>query len=194
MLDSIRVVQGLKNLSSTIKKVTEDYDGLDDLDIIIDTMRECLRNGGTLFFIGNGGSAADAQHIAAEYVVRYKDNTQKALRAIALTTDSSILTAGANDMGFPFIFSRQLEALGHINDVLIVHSTSGNSQNCILAVRKAHELGMLAIGFLGYSGGILKQFVDYQFRVPSIEASHIQEIHLAVQHQIAEILTQEYSS
>src|ERR1019366_9438925 len=128
-----------------------------------------------------------------EYVVRYHKGIQKALRAIALTTDTSILTAAGNDLGYEWIFDRQLDALGRPEDVLTVHSTSGDSLNCIRAVQRANRIGMTTIAFLGGDGGKLKDMVHYPFIVDDTSTSHVQEIHLAVQHQIAEILTTEYS-
>lgn len=188
MTDAARIAVGLRSLAALASDVGSRAEVLDP---IVGAMRQCLARGGTLFFAGNGGSAADAQHIAAEYVVRYRRGPQPALRAIALTTDASILTAAANDFGYEQVFARQLAALGRAGDVLIVHSTSGDSANCVVAVEYARTLGITTIGFLGGAGGKLAGLVDHPFVVPSELVNHVQEIHLAVQHQIVAILSGE---
>lgn len=142
-----------------------------------------LRQGGTLFFAGNGGSAADAQHIATEYVVRYRA-ARRALAAMALTTDTSLLTAAGNDLGFADVFARQVEALSRPGDLLVLHSTSGDSENLVRAARVAKTQRVTTIAFLGKGGGRLRQEVDEAFVVPSDETSHIQELHLAIEHII----------
>ena len=134
MTDHERITAGLRTLAAV---ATTTATTVPDLGPVVAAMRRSLASGGTLFFAGNGGSAADAQHIAAEYVVRYHARQTRALRAIALTTDSSILTAAGNDFGFEQRFARQLSALARPGDVLVVHSTSGNSWNCIAAVECA---------------------------------------------------------
>ena len=155
--------------------------------------REALRAGGTLFFAGNGGSAADAQHIAAEYVVRFR--TQRpALAAVALTVDTSVLTAAGNDLGFDRVFARQVEALCRPGDVLVLHSTSGNSANLIAAAQVARALGVTVIGFLGRDGGRLGALVDLAFVVASEETSRIQEMHLVAEHAIAGLIDEEGSA
>lgn len=189
MTDAERIAAGLRSLAGIAEATASAADALDP---IVAAMRSCLAGGGTLFFAGNGGSAADAQHLASEYVVRYRKGAQRALRAIALTTDTSALTAAANDFGFDQVFARQLDALSRPGDVLIVHSTSGDSPNCTRAVARAAELGVITIGFLGGSGGALAALVDHAFIVRDARVNHIQEIHLAVQHQIAAILTGEH--
>lgn len=188
MTDVSRIATGLRALAALASDVAAGADGLGP---IVLAMRRCLASGGTMFFAGNGGSAADAQHIAAEYVVRLRRGPQRAFRAIALTTDTSILTAAANDFGFEQVFARQLAAHGRPGDLLIVHSTSGASANCIAAVVQARALQMTTIGFLGSDGGALAGLVDHAFVVQDERVNHVQEIHLAVQHQIAAILTAE---
>ncbi len=144
-----------------------------------------LRRGGTLLFAGNGGSAADAQHLATEYVVRYQ--TQRpALRAVALTTDTSLLTAAANDMGFDEVFARQVEALARPGDVLVLHSTSGESPNVIRAAQSARAHGVEVVAFLGRTGGPLRDLADVALVVPSEDTAHIQELHLAIEHLICD--------
>ena len=149
-----------------------------------------LRGGGTLFFCGNGGSAADAQHLATEYVVRYSA-TRKAMAAVALTTDSSVLTAAGNDLGFEQIFARQVEALGRPGDLLVMHSTSGRSPNLLAAARSARAGGLATIAFLGGDGGALAAQVDQAIVVPAAETSAIQVMHLALEHLIVELVEQE---
>jgi D-sedoheptulose 7-phosphate isomerase len=149
-----------------------------------------LKNGGTLFFAGNGGSAADAQHVATEYVVRYAKN-RKAMPAIALTTDTSLLTAAGNDLGFDHIFARQVEALCKPGDLLVLHSTSGNSENLSQAAQAAEEKGVSVVALLGKVGGSLKELVSAYYIVRSDVTSEIQEIHLAIEHLIVEVVEAE---
>jgi D-sedoheptulose 7-phosphate isomerase len=152
-----------------------------------------LKQGGKALFCGNGGSAADSQHLATELVVRLSsENNRQALGAIALTTDSSILTACANDYGFDYIFSRQVEALGRSGDILFAISTSGNSQNVINAVNAAKKLGITTVGFLGASGGKLAGLVDYPLIVPSNDVQHIQESHITIGHIIIGIAESDF--
>ena len=149
-----------------------------------------LREGGTLFFCGNGGSAADAQHLAAEYIVRYAGE-RRPLAAVALTTDASVLTAGGNDLGFELIFARQIEALCGPGDLLILHSTSGQSQNLIAAAKSARQLGIPIVAFLGKGGGALASLVDEAVIVPSARTSQVQLMHMALQHLIVESVERE---
>jgi D-sedoheptulose 7-phosphate isomerase len=149
-----------------------------------------LQDGGTLFFCGNGGSAADAQHLAAEYVIRYAAD-RRPLAAVALTTDSSILTAGGNDIGFEQIFARQVQALCRPNDLLILHSTSGQSPNLLAAARAARQLGVQTVGFLGKGGGALASEVDEALIIPSEQTSQVQLMHMALQHLIVESVERE---
>ena len=148
---------------------------------------ETLRRGGTLFFAGNGGSAADAQHLATEYVVRFRE-PRRPFAAVALTTDSSLLTAAANDLGFEQVFARQLEAIGRSGDLLSLHSTSGESANLLAAARAAKAGGMAVVAFLGRGGGALRLLADEAVVVPSDTVSRIQEIHLALEHLIVEVV------
>lgn len=146
-----------------------------------------LKNGNKLLICGNGGSAADSQHFAAEIVGRF-EKERKGYSAIALTTDTSALTAIGNDYGFDKIFSRQVEALGEKGDILIGISTSGNSQNIIEAVKVAKEMGIFTVGFLGKDGGKLKSIVDKAFIVKSDNTARIQEVHLTLEHAICRVL------
>lgn len=146
-----------------------------------------LAQGGTLFFAGNGGSAADAQHVATEYVVRYGRN-RRALPAIALTTDTSLLTACGNDLGFEELFARQVEALVRPGDLLVLHSTSGESPNIVRAAQAAKAKGAAVVALLGKGGGPVRDLVDDCLVIPSDETSHIQELHLAVEHVICQLV------
>ena len=144
---------------------------------------ESMKNGGKVMFCGNGGSAADSQHLAAELVGRYKMN-RPALNSLALTTDTSILTAIGNDFGYDTIFERQVEGLGKKGDVLIGLSTSGNSKNVLLAMAKAKEMGITTVAFTGEKGGKMKEVADIAINVPSDTTNNIQEMHIAVGHII----------
>jgi D-sedoheptulose 7-phosphate isomerase len=151
---------------------------------------DTLRTGGTLFFCGNGGSAADAQHVATEYVVRYSA-MRRPLAAVALTTDSSLLTAAANDLGFEQVFARQVEAHCRKGDLLVLHSTSGESPNLLAAAKAARERAVATIAFLGRGGGALAPLVDDAIVVPSDDPGRIQVIHLALEHLIVELVEAE---
>jgi len=139
---------------------------------------------------GNGGSAADSQHIAAELIGRFKKE-RKAIPALALTVDSSALTAIGNDYGFETIFSRQVEALATPNDAIVGISTSGNSKNIILALNLARKIGSKTIGFMGNDGGGMKDCVDVGIIVPSNDTARIQEVHITIGHIICEIIEQD---
>ena len=140
-----------------------------------------MKSGHKLLVAGNGGSAADAQHLVAEFVVRLTVD-RPALRAIALTTDTSILTAIGNDYGFDNIFARQIEALGQPGDVFLAISTSGNSNNSLKALHQAHKIGITTIGFTGNGGGKMRALCDLNVIVPSTVTMNIQESHLALEH------------
>ena len=151
---------------------------------------QSLAKGGTLFWCGNGGSAADSQHLAAELVGRYKKD-RKALRSIALTTDTSVLTCVANDYSYEDIFSRQLEALTRPGDVLVAISTSGNSDNVLRALRTAKELGVKTIALLGKDGGQAKALVDVAIVISSNSTARIQEAHILIGHILCDLIEQE---
>jgi len=142
---------------------------------------EAMRAGRKLMVCGNGGSAADAQHLVAEFVVRLTVD-RPALRAIALTTDSSILTAAGNDYGYDAVFERQVEALGTKGDVLLAISTSGNSKNCVRALKLARAMGIHTVSYTGNAGGAMKEWSDINVIVPSKVTMNIQESHLALEH------------
>lgn len=158
----------------------------------VDIIKDAYINGKKVLLCGNGGSAADCQHIATELMIRLShDVNRPALPAIALTTDTSNLTAGGNDIGFENVFARSIEGLGNEGDVLIAISTSGNSVNIIKAVEKAHEKKMKVIGFLGGSGGKLKGLVDLPVIIPSNNTQRIQEGHITIAHIICELVERE---
>jgi len=148
---------------------------------------ERVKKGNKILLCGNGGSAADCQHIAAELVGRF-GMERRALPAIALTTDTSILTAVANDYSFDRIFERQVEALGQEGDVLIGISTSGNSENVVRAVEKAKEMEILTVGFLGRDGGKLAELVDHPLIVKSFSTPRIQEVHITLGHVLCDFI------
>ena len=180
-----RVRRGLEELAALAGRVAAEQAGT--VAAIAEKYAACVRAGGTLYFAGNGGSAADAQHIATEYVVRYETN-RPAMRAVALSTDTSLLTACANDMGFDEVFARQVEALAKPPDVLVLHSTSGESPNVIRAAQAAKARGVPVVAFLGKGGGQLADLADISLVVPSDATPRIQELHLALEHTICEIV------
>jgi D-sedoheptulose 7-phosphate isomerase len=152
----------------------------------------CMRAGGKLLICGNGGSAGDAQHLATEFVSTLTvDRRRAAIPALALTTDTSLLTAISNDFGFEGVFARQVEALGRQGDVLLGISTSGNSFNVVRAFEQARSQGLRTIAFTGESGGRLAPLADVTIDVPSAETSHVQEAHIAVGQLIAFLVEDE---
>ena len=176
-----RVREGLSALAELAGRVAAEQ--AETIIAIAALYEKTLRGGGTLFFAGNGGSAADAQHVATEYVVRY-ESKRPSLRAVALTTDTSLLTAAANDMGFDEVFARQVEALARPGDLLVLHSTSGESPNVVRAAQAARAQAVEVVAFLGKSGGQLRELADIALVIPSDDTAHIQELHLAIEHII----------
>lgn len=156
-----------------------------------DAWLAALRAGKKVLFFGNGGSAADAQHLAAELVVRYRVN-RKALPGIALTTDTSILTAHSNDYGFDSVFARQIEALANEGDVVVGISTSGNSPNVLAGLKAANERGCITIAFTAAGGGECAKIAKIAFRAPSDITAHAQECHLLVGHVLCEVVEQAF--
>lgn len=160
---------------------------LEVLDKIATEMAGAMREGRKLLLCGNGGSAADCQHIAAEFIGRFK-RERRSLPAIALTTDTSILTAIGNDYSYEQVFSRQVEGLGEAGDVLIAISTSGNSKNVLEAVKVAKMRGLTTIGFTGDKGGTLKELADHCFQAQATYTPHIQEVHITALHALSEVV------
>lgn len=159
----------------------------DGIASLADASLEALRAGGKLLFCGNGGSAADAQHLAAEYVVRFA-RERGPLAAIALTTDTSILTAGGNDYGFDTVFERQVRALAHPSDLLVLHSTSGESENLIRAARAARDVGARTCALLARGGGRLLSEVDLALVLPTDSTARAQEMHLTIGHIVCDLV------
>ena len=164
---------------------------MDVIQLMAERCKEALKSGNKVLFCGNGGSAADAQHLAAELIGRFQKE-RRSLASVALTTDTSILTAVANDYGYEEVFARQVEGLGRSGDVLIGISTSGNSANVVKAALKARDTGMHTIAFTGEGGGKLKDICDITFAVPSKVTARIQEMHIMVGHIICELVEEEY--
>jgi D-sedoheptulose 7-phosphate isomerase len=178
-----RFIQYLKASDDLIHRVVNDYGIFEKAKSAIMSIEHCLRGGGKVVIAGNGGSAADAQHFAAELISRFSHN-RIALPAIALTTDTSIITAVGNDFGFEHIFSRQIEGLARPGDVFLGISTSGNSKNIIQAVIACAKRGITTIGLLGNNGGLAKDYFHIPIIVPSDNTPKIQEMHITLLHFI----------
>jgi D-sedoheptulose 7-phosphate isomerase len=177
----------LATTAETVRRVEDEC--LDDVVSAAELLIAALGSGGKLLICGNGGSAADAQHLATEFVSTFTiDNLRPSIPAIALTTDTSLLTAIANDFGADGVFERQVESLGREGDVLIAISTSGNSANVLRAAERARAQGLRVIALTGASGGDLAGRADVAIRIPSAVTSHIQECHLAVEQLLASLV------
>lgn len=152
-------------------------------------LANAVKSGQKIMFCGNGGSAADSQHLAAELVIRFRSEVNRpAVNAIALTVDPSIMTAGGNDIGFENVFARSVEAYGNEGDILVGISTSGNSENVIRAVHQANKMGLISIGLLGGNGGKLAEHCNYTVIVPSNVTARIQESHILIGHIWCEMI------
>ena len=152
-------------------------------------LRDCLKKGKKIFFCGNGGSAADAQHLAAEFIVRLRKNSKRmALPALALSTNASVLTACSNDFGFEEVYARQLEALGQKGDCLIAISTSGESANVNKACHLAKKKGLIVISLLGGRGGTQARLSDRKIIVPSFDTPRVQEVHITIGHILCDLI------
>lgn len=184
------ITESLKESSEIKLKVLESC--YEDIQKAAEMVLSCIKQGNKLMLCGNGGSAADSQHLATEFMIRLShDINRKAIPAIALSTDSSNLTAGGNDIGFENIFARNIEGIGREGDVLIGISTSGNSKNIIKAVQTAKSIGAKTICFLGSGGGKLKEECDLPIIVPSDNVQRIQESHITIGHILCEITERE---
>lgn len=181
-------IQEIINSSiATKQEILKDIDLLNTIEKVVETITTTFQNGNRVYFCGNGGSAADAQHLAAEFSGRfYKD--RKALPAEALHCNTSYLTAVANDYGFDIVYARMIDGIGEKGDVLIGLSTSGNSVNIIKAFEVAREKGIHTISFTGATGGLLKSLSDYLINVPSTNTPRIQESHITIGHIICELV------
>lgn len=183
-----RPVDALRELAALATQAADELDR--DVTRALEMVRDTVRRGGTLYFCGNGGSAADAQHLATEYVVRYMKK-RRAYPAVALTTDTSLLTAAGNDLGFDEIFARQVEALARPGDLLVIHSTSGNSPNVLRAAEAARAKQVRVLSFAARDGGRLRTLSDHIIVVPTDRTDRAQEIHLCIEHAICEAVEQE---
>jgi D-sedoheptulose 7-phosphate isomerase len=159
------------------------------IEEIADAVNRSFRDGGKLLIAGNGGSAADAQHLSTEFLSRFVTD-RRPLPAIALTTDTSALTAIGNDFGFDQIFARQLRGLGGVRDVFLAISTSGRSPNVIAALKAAREIGMTTAGFTGADGGEMRTLCDHLLAVPSRETAVIQQVHIVAGHAVCGLVEQ----
>jgi D-sedoheptulose 7-phosphate isomerase len=175
----------LRELATTAERVATELEA--EMNRALEMVQATVRAEGTLFFCGNGGSAADAQHMATEYVVRYMRN-RRAYPALALTTDTSLLTAAGNDIGFENVFSRQVEALAKAGDLLIIHSTSGNSPNVLRAAEAAHAKGVKVLAFTARDGGALRALADHSIVIPTTRTDRAQELHLCIEHIICDVV------
>lgn len=185
---SQRIITELENSIQVKKRVLDQH--VTTINRITQLLIQALKEGKKVILFGNGGSAADSQHIAAEFVNRFRQD-RNALPALALTTDTSILTSIANDYDFEHVFSRQIEAIGQKGDVAIGISTSGNSTNVLRGIRTSREKGLTTVGFTGQNGGLLKDVVDVCFQAPSQSTPRIQEVHITVAHAICDIVESE---
>lgn len=192
MSDPTKLVrEKLREGVAVMEAVTRDAALHATLAAAAEATAEALLSGRKLMVAGNGGSAADAQHIAAEFVSRLVDD-RPAMRALALTTDTSILTAVGNDYGFERLFARQIEALGQTGDVFLAISTSGNSANVLRALEQCRALGIVTIGLTGNTGGKMPPLCDYLLRMPSEVTMYIQQAHLALEHIFSLLVEQRY--
>ncbi|MCX7941138.1 MAG: D-sedoheptulose 7-phosphate isomerase [Endomicrobia bacterium] len=181
------IINALQESILAKQKYLGDTEQLKLLEEIVKKIIKAYKKGNKVIIFGNGGSAADAQHMAAELVGRFKKE-RKALDAVALTTNTSIITALSNDYSYDITFSRQLEACAKKGDVVFGISTSGNAINVIKAMELAEKIGCVRIGLTGKTGGKLKEVVDYCIRVPSDETPRIQELHITIIHIICELV------
>lgn len=186
-----RIRRSLSEHVALAERIAEEMPGAiaEIAEIVLDT----LRSGGKLLFCGNGGSAADAQHLAAEFVVRFEAE-REALAAIALTTDTSILTASGNNLGFEHVFERQVWALARPGDLVILHSTSGESENLVLAARAARAVNAKSVALLAKGGGRLQREVDVALVVPTDSTARAQEMHITIGHIVCDVVEQAFAA
>ncbi|MBM4053368.1 MAG: D-sedoheptulose 7-phosphate isomerase [Planctomycetes bacterium] len=182
------IEQQLQDNINTIKKLLSTH--VEIVRNVADVIVKAFKNNKYMYLMGNGGSAADAQHIAGEMIGRFKMN-RRPLPAVALTTDSSVMTAIANDYGYELSFSRQVEALVKEGDIVMAFTTSGNSKNILNAVKIARGLKATTIGFTGIDGGLLKNEVDFCIKIPSTNTPRIQEGHITIGHILCSIVEKE---
>jgi D-sedoheptulose 7-phosphate isomerase len=185
------IIKGIFKESIRVKEETL-AGNIDQMTAVVKMVTEGLKRGRKVILFGNGGSAADSQHIAAEFIGRFQ-NERKALAAVALTTDTSILTALSNDYGYAIVFSRQIEGLGQKGDIAWGISTSGNSANVIQGIKTARRLGLKTISSTGCGGGKLAKLTDISLIVPSRNTARIQESHMCMAHAICELVEKQFS-
>ncbi len=188
-----KVLEGLENSIALKERIVANSDILEEIEKISDTIISAYRRGKKTIFAGNGGSAADAQHLAGELVSRFYFD-RPALASIALTTDTSILTAVGNDYGYDHIFARQIEGNGQSGDIFIAISTSGNSKNILNAIKVAKERELIVVGLTGDGGGEMASLCDLIIKVPSKDTPRIQEAHITIGHIIADVVESEIFS
>lgn len=181
------IIKRLELQTTIIQRIINEQSIIEVIGQVAESFTQALNQGCKIFFAGNGGSAADSQHLAAELVSRFYME-RKGLAAEALSVNTSVLTAIANDYSFERVFARQLEASAREGDIFVGISTSGNSKNIIEAVKKGKEIGMKVIGFTGCDGGALKDICDYALVIPSNDTPRIQECHILIGHIICEIV------
>jgi D-sedoheptulose 7-phosphate isomerase len=184
-------MQKIKNIIQasidTKQQILQNEELLKTIEKVVDVITDAFKKGNRVYFCGNGGSAADAQHLAAEFSGRFYTD-RKALPAEALHCNSSYLTAVANDYGFDVVYSRMIDGIGQSGDVLVGLSTSGNSGNIVKAFETAREKGMITVGFTGATGGILKSISNYLINIPSADTPRIQESHIMIGHIICQLV------
>lgn len=186
-----KIVKQLQNTKDTIEMALNSNDLHRKVEELVGICCNSLRNGGKIIFCGNGGSAADSQHLAAELVSRFSYD-RPALHGLALTTDTSALTAIGNDYGYLYSFSRQVEAVANKGDVLIGFSTSGRSKNIIEAFKSARNKGVVTVGMLGEDGRDIAKFSDHQINIPSDKTPNIQEGHITIGHILCSLIEDEF--
>ena len=185
------IVKRIEENIGVKKSILNDTHLIDTIERAATVVVTAIKNGNKVIFCGNGGSAADSQHLAAELIGKFYFN-RRSLPAVSLTVNTSIITAIGNDFGFDKVFARQLEGIGKAGDVLIGLSTSGNSENVVEAFRLAKEIGIITIAFTGESGGILRNLADILINVPSNDTPRIQEAHILIGHIICELVEKEF--
>jgi len=179
-----RILAAIKQHQAAAAALAADYSAISEIAL---AMAKTALAGGRILICGNGGSAADSQHIAGEFVGRFKKE-RRAIAAVALTTDTSILTCLGNDYGFDRVFERQVEALGRPGDLLLAISTSGSSPNVLKAAAKAKETGMTVVGFFGKKGGAILPYCALAFLAPETDTPRVQEMHILAAHIICELV------
>ncbi len=184
-----QILSALSEIQGSLQTLSEDTARLGAVELAVEKITAAFQEGHKLLIMGNGGSAADAQHMAGEFVGRFK-RERRPLPAIALTTDTSILTAIGNDYGFEQVFARQIQALGQAGDVVIGLSTSGHSPNVLEGLRVAQQLGLFAIGLTGSPSGRLPEVADLIISAPGPSTPHVQEVLLVIEHVICDLVEQ----